>query len=277
MPRPKKRLGQHFLFDPSILGRIADALDPAPDETVLEIGPGRGTLTAVLRPRVGRLVVLEKDRLLVPGLRERFPDVTVVEGDALEADWHALARAGAKGTAEGAAGAGGFSVIGNIPYNITTPLIDKALVPPRPRRVVFLVQLEVADRVAAGPGSPAYGALGVGVQAVARVERLFTVPAGAFSPPPRVDSAVLRLSPLERPLVPDEFARSFRQLVVGVFGFRRKQLLRGIRELTGWPADRAAAALAAAGLEGTTRPEQLPPEAFRRLHQALVDGGWRAG
>jgi 16S rRNA (adenine1518-N6/adenine1519-N6)-dimethyltransferase len=261
VPRAKRRLGQHFLTDPRILGRIADALEPGPDDTVLEIGPGPGGLTSVLYPRVGRLVAIEKDAELVPGLRERFPAAEIVEGDALEVDWHALAGPGSL-------------VTGNIPYNITSPLIDKALLPPRPARIVFLVQKEVADRIAASPGASDYGALTVGVRAAALPERLFTVSAGAFQPRPKVDSAVLRLTPLSRPLVSDERRTEFRRLVVGLFGFRRKQLQRGIRELTGWNSDRALAALRAAGLDPGVRPETVSPEGFVALLAALVDGGW---
>jgi 16S rRNA (adenine1518-N6/adenine1519-N6)-dimethyltransferase len=263
VPRAKRRLGQHFLSDPRILERIADALGASERDTVLEIGPGPGGLTAVLAERAGRLVAIEKDSELVPGLRARFPGVTVVEGDALELDWHALAGADAL-------------VAGNIPYNITSPLLDKALTPPRPPRVVFLVQKEVADRVTAEPGSDTYGALTVGVQAVARAERLFVVPAGAFHPRPKVDSAVLRLTRLDPPLVADSDVPVLRRLVVGIFGFRRKQLGRGVRELTGWPPGRVGVALARADIDPAARPETLSPPTFLRLHRALVDGGWAA-
>lgn len=261
MPRAKRRLGQHFLADPRLLGRIADALGAGPEDTVLEIGPGPGGLTAELAARAGRVVAIEKDRDLVPALRERFPTVTLVEGDALELDWHALA--GERGL-----------VAGNIPYNITSPLIDKALEPPPPRRIVFLVQKEVADRVTAHAGTAAYGALSVGVQAVAHAERLFTVPAGAFRPRPKVDSAVLRLTPLATPLVTAAEQPAFRRLVVGLFGFRRKQLGRGLRQLTGWDADRVHALLARTGIGAEDRPEVLPPPRFAALLRALVDEGW---
>jgi 16S rRNA (adenine1518-N6/adenine1519-N6)-dimethyltransferase len=261
VPRAKRRLGQHFLSDPRLLARIADALDPGPGDTVLEIGPGPGGLTAVLAERAGRLVAIEKDRGLVPALRARFPQAEIVEADALEADWHELA--GPR-----------FLVAGNIPYNITSPLIDKALEPPPPERIVFLVQKEVAERVTAGAGTSAYGALSVGVQAVAKAERLFTVPAGAFFPRPKVDSAVLRLTPLGEPLVTALEQPAFRRLVVGIFGFRRKQLLRGLRELTGWEAGRVGETLSRAELEGDVRPEVLSPESFAVLLRALVDGGW---
>jgi 16S rRNA (adenine1518-N6/adenine1519-N6)-dimethyltransferase len=249
------------LINPGILARIADALEAEPGETVLEIGPGPGGLTAALVPRVARLVAIEKDRDLTAPLRTRFPSVEVIEADALDLDWHDAVG-------------GPFLVAGNIPYNITSPLLDKALSPPMPRRIVFLVQKEVADRVTASPGTPAYGALTVGIQAVADAERLFTIPAGAFQPRPKVDSAVLRLRPRERPLVAPEDRESFRAMVVGLFGFRRKQLLRGIRELTGWEPDRAGERLERANVSPSLRPESLSPQDFTRLHRALVDGGW---
>jgi len=260
--RPKRRLGQHFLHDPRILDRLADALGATSEDSVLEIGPGPGGLTAALAHRAGRVVAIEKDAELIPALRDRVPHATIVEGDALDVDWVAL-------------GSAGGLVTGNIPYNITSPLLDKALTPPRPRRIVFLVQKEVARRVGAHPGTPDYGALTVGIQAVAATTVLFTVPAGAFQPPPRVESAALLIEPLAAPLVPDGDVRNFRSLVVGLFGFRRKQLLRGVRELTGWEAVQAGAAVGKAGLDGTVRPEVLAPAEFLRLFRALVDGGWR--
>jgi 16S rRNA (adenine1518-N6/adenine1519-N6)-dimethyltransferase len=263
MSRPKRRLGQHFLHDPRILNRLAEAVGATPADTVLEVGPGPGGLTEALLRHAGRVVAIEKDGEIIPALRARVPGATIVEGDALELDWVALAG-----------GPGGL-VTGNIPYNITSPLLDKALTPPRPRRIVFLVQKEVAHRVGAHPGSDDYGALTVGVQAVAKTEVLFTVPAGAFHPVPKVDSAALRLEPLARPLVPDDQVRSFRSAVVGLFGFRRKQLVRAVRELTGWGADQTARAVAQAGLDPGVRPEVVSPAEFLRLHAALVDGGWR--
>jgi 16S rRNA (adenine1518-N6/adenine1519-N6)-dimethyltransferase len=263
VPRAKRRLGQHFLTDPRLLGRIAYALGAGPGDTVLEIGPGPGGLTAALVERAGRLVAIEKDADLVPALRERFPAATIVEGDALETDWPAVA--GPR-----------YLVAGNIPYNITSPLLDKALLPPRPARIVFLVQKEVADRVGAAPGGGAYGALSIGVQAVALAERLFTVPAGAFHPRPKVDSAVLRLTPLVEPLVSDKEVEPFRRLVVGLFGFRRKQIVRGLREFTRWDAERVEDALGRAGIESRVRPETVAPARFVALLRVLVDGGWTA-
>jgi 16S rRNA (adenine1518-N6/adenine1519-N6)-dimethyltransferase len=263
VPRAKRRLGQHFLGDPRILARIADTLEAGPADTVLEIGPGPGGLTGPLVERAGQVIAIEKDRELIPSLRVRFPTAQVIEADALDLDWHGLATPP-------------FLVAGNIPYNITSPLLDKALLPPRPQRIVFLVQKEVADRVIGAPGTSEYGALSIGVQAVAHAERMFTIPAGAFQPRPKVDSAVLRLTPLTEPLVADSERDSFRSMVVGLFGFRRKQIGRGLRELTGWGLSRASDLLRRAEIEGTVRPEVLSPADFVRLHRTLVDGGWQA-
>jgi 16S rRNA (adenine1518-N6/adenine1519-N6)-dimethyltransferase len=264
VPRAKRRLGQHFLTDPRILARIADALEAGPADKVLEIGPGPGGLTGALLQRVGQVVAIEKDRDLVPELRARFPQAQVIEADALDTDWQSVITPP-------------FLVTGNIPYNITSPLLDKALAPPRPPRIVFLVQKEVADRVTAEAGTSEYGALTVGVRAVAYPERLFTVPAGSFHPRPKVDSAVLRMTPLAEPLVTDVERESFRAMVVGLFGFRRKQLRRGLRELTGWDAEKVSDLLERCGITGTVRPEVLPPAEFARLHRTLVDGGWQPG
>lgn len=265
--RPKRSLGQHFLHDPRILGRIAAALPLAPGVPVVEIGPGRGALTAALRDRGAVVTAIEKDDGLLAGLRARFPDLRLAHADALEADWRALA-----GVTDGP-----WLVAGNIPYNITSPLIDMALQPPRPLAVVFLMQAEVADRLVARPATREYGALTVGVQAVARVERLFTVAPGAFQPPPRVDSAVVRLTPLAAPLIPDAAVRSFRRVVTGLFAARRKQLGRAVRQLTGWDAGVVVQLLDALGLEPTRRPETLTPAEFVALHQRLVDGGFPSG
>ena len=268
MGRPRRRFGQHFLTNPRLLDRIAAALDPAPGDLVLEIGPGQGALTEALLRRGARVTAIEIDRDLIPVVRDRFPQVQVVEGDALRLDWNEVVAP---------ASPGAYLLSGNIPYNITSPLLDKALTPPRPRRIVFLVQKEVADRVTARPNTSEYGALTVGVQAVAHAERLFSIPAGAFHPPPRVDSAVIRLVPRADPLVPDALAGSFRRMVTGLFSFRRKQLIRGLRELTGWPAERVALLLQLLGLDPSHRPEVLAPAEFAALHHRLVDEGWRAG
>ena len=234
-----RRLGQHFLSDPAILARIADALDPQPGETVVEIGAGRGTLTDVLLARGLKVIAIEKDHGLAAALGTR-ENLTVVTGDALKVNWPAT------------------KVIGNIPYYITSPLIDKALTPPLPERIVFLVQDEVADRIAAQPGGKTYGALSVGVQAVAKVEKLFTVAPGSFRPPPKVRSALIRLTPLAQPLIMDVEVAPLRAFVTACFSKRRKQLKNAVPGLT-------EAELQEMGFDPTVRPERLPPEAFVRL------------
>ena len=265
MPRARRRpLSQHFLTDRNILGRIVDALEPAPADVVIEIGAGKGSLTEVLAPRVGHVIAIERDRRLVSELRMRNAEcgidrLSIVQGDALRADWHALA------IPHSAFPIPHFKIVGNIPYAITSPLIDKALTPPLPACIVFLVQAEVADRIAAPPGSKAYGALSVGVQAVCRVEKLFAVRAGAFTPPPKVQSALVRLTPLAQPLVgPDELL-AFRAFVTACFTRRRKQLRNVLVAATGRGAAQVSAGLATLGVDPATRPETLGPEVFGRL------------
>lgn len=259
----KRHLGQHFLTDPRILNRIADALGAAPGDRVLEIGPGRGALTRVLLARGFRVTAVERDPDLTPALRAEFPGLTLVVGDALSLDW-----AAAVGVRPGEP----WWVVGNIPYQITSPLINKALEPPRPVRIVYLVQREVAERLAAEPGTPAYGALTVGVRVLAGVERLFAVPAGAFRPRPRVESAVIRIEPLPVPLVADAELGQFRRLVGGLFGARRKQLLRALRTI-GLSLEDAQRAVVALGVKGSRRAETLAPREFVALHRHRVDGG----
>ena len=266
---PARRLGQHFLTDRNLLRRIVDALEPAPGAVVLEIGPGKGSLTAELVARGLRVVAIEKDARLAAALAGGSLAGTppgalrVVTGDALALDWHALAAAAA--AREPAARVPPFTVIGNIPYAITTPLIAKALVPPLPGRVVLLVQREVADRLAAAPGSRTYGALSVGVQAVCAVEKLFPVRAGAFAPPPTVQSAVVRLTPRATPLIQSSELGPFRVFVTACFSRRRKQLRNVLVAVTGQSAERVVAGIRALGLDPVARPDTLPADMFVRL------------
>ena len=274
-----RKLGQHFLTDPAILDRIVDALDPLPTDLVLEIGPGKGTLTRRLAGRVGLVVAVEKDAGLARQLNSECRvegtdtvQVSVVHGDALRVDWGQLVAEQAENSVPSTQYSP-YKVIGNIPYYITSPLIDKALTPPLPERIVFLMQKEVADRLSAEPGTKTYGALSVGVQAVADAERLFTVKRGAFSPPPAVDSAVVRLKPKDEPLVTPEEQPRFRTFVQAMFSRRRKQIVGIVRAVASLPPDRALEALARVQVDPQARPETLAPETVVRLYRALQSAG----
>jgi len=190
--------------------------------------------------------------------------LSVVEGDALRLDWHKLLDAHLA-IPHSAFRTPHFKIVGNIPYAITSPLIEKALTPPLPERIVFLVQAEVAERAAAAPGSRAYGALSVGLQASCRVEKLFTVKPGAFDPPPRVDSVLLRLTPLTAPVVGPDEAAALRAFVTACFSRRRKQLRNVLMAVTGRPAAVVVEGLRTLGLDPMARPETLAPTAFAQL------------
>jgi 16S rRNA (adenine1518-N6/adenine1519-N6)-dimethyltransferase len=258
-PPTLKRLGQHFLADRRVLARIADALELTGTETVVEIGPGRGALTELLLERAGRVVAIEIDRALAALLRERWgaePRLSIVERDVLQVSLGDVAG-------------GEFVLAGNVPYYITTPILFHALERPRARRSVYLVQKEVAERVVADAGSKAYGALSVNVQVLARGELLFRVPPGAFQPPPKVDSAVLRVTPLAEPLVAPEEESAFSAFVQEVFGLRRKQLRRVVRTVARLDAEAGDAIVQRAGLDPEARPEVLSPSDFVTLFRAL--------
>ena len=259
LPRPRKRLGQHFLVDRIALERIADALAPTANDVVVEIGPGRGALTDLLSQRAKRVIAIELDRDLVPYLRDRYREagnVDVVERDVLDVNLGEVAGSE-------------FLLAGNVPYYITTPILFHALEPPRPERAVYLVQREVAERIAAPPGSRTYGALSVNVQAVARAELVARVPAGAFRPPPSVESAIVRLTPRPDPVVEQSLEGAFRSLVQDAFGLRRKQMRRVVRTVERLDVAGADQVLAAAGIDPEVRPETLSPEDFARLLRAI--------
>jgi 16S rRNA (adenine1518-N6/adenine1519-N6)-dimethyltransferase len=257
-PPVRKSLGQHFLNDRRILQRIVDALELSGAETVIEIGPGRGSLTELLVPRARRLVLIEYDRALATRLRDRYaniPSVSVLEADVLTVNL-------------GAAAGGTYHLVGNVPYYITTPILFHALERPRPERAVYLVQREVAERIVAEPGSQPYGALSVNVQALAHAKLLFKVAPGSFTPPPRVDSAVVRIQPRDDPAVPPGGEADFRRFVLDAFGMRRKQLRRVIRSLWQLSVEQADAVLETVHIDPTARPETLSPERFAALVRA---------
>jgi len=263
LPRPRKRLGQHFLVDRTALERIADALAPTRDDVVVEIGPGRGALTDLLAARSKRVVAIELDRDLVPYLRERYAaagNVDVIERDVLEVKLSDVAGPE-------------YLLAGNVPYYITTPILFHALEHPRASRAVYLVQREVAERIVAAPGSRTYGALSVNVQAVARAELVGRVPAGAFRPPPAVESAIIRLTPRPDPVIAESRETDFRVLVQECFSLRRKQMRRVIRTVARLDVDAADRVLSTARIDGEARPETLSPEDFARLLDAMRASG----
>ena len=207
-------------------------------------------------------MAIEKDRRLAEECGVRIAEcglnnVEVVAADIMRFDWHRVNPQSAIHNPQ-------FKVCGNIPYYITTPIIERAL-RERPALIVLLVQEEVADRIVSPPGSKVYGALSVGAQVESRVEKLFVVKAGAFRPPPAVHSAVIRLRPLERPLVAAADVPAFRAFVASCFSLRRKTLRNVLRAVTGEPAAVVEAALAPLGLDPRARPETLAPERFVAL------------
>jgi 16S rRNA (adenine1518-N6/adenine1519-N6)-dimethyltransferase len=262
--RAKKSLGQNFLIDPNQQRRIVAALEPAVDDVVLEIGPGQGALTRHLAGTVGRLILVELDDELAARLAAEYAgrdDVTVVHADFMEIDVATLV-----------ADVRALKVVGNIPYNITTPLLFRLLERQvRPRRIILMVQQEVADRIVAHAGDDAYGALSVGVRSVARVEKLFRVSRGSFRPVPGVDSTVLRIEPIEPPPLSPQEETDLRQLTRAAFAWRRKQLQKTLRTAPDYALDAATVQTVAqeAGIDLEQRPEQLEPGTLVELARAL--------
>ena len=261
--RAKKSLGQNFLVDANIQRKIVAALDPQPEDTVVEIGPGLGALTHHLVDRVQRLIVVELDDRLADRLQNELGGRTnfeLIHRDALEVDFTQLNLPA------------GYKAIGNIPYNITTPLIFKLLErAARPALIVLMVQKEVAIRVTAPPGDKDYGALSVGVQTIANAERLFTVSRGAFKPVPGVDSAILRLVPIQPEPLAEAEERDLRALTRTTFSQRRKQLQKILRTAGNYQvaADALAGIETDTGIRLTDRPENLSPQQFIALAKAL--------
>ncbi len=236
--RPRKRFGQHFLHDPRILARIVEAIDPSWTDFLVEIGPGEGALTRPLLERAGKLEAIELDRDLAAGLAAQFPPyrLTVHCADALEFDFGRFPA--------------GLRVVGNLPYNISTPLLfHLARYAERMRDLHFMLQLEVVERMVAAPSSAAYGRLSVALQARFRMKKLFKVSKGAFRPPPKVESAIVRLEPLPKILEINE------DLLRRAFSARRKTLKNALPGID----------FAALGIDPRLRPENLSPEDYARL------------
>ena len=263
--RAKKSLGQNFLVDVGLQQKIVEALDCSKSDTVLEIGSGRGALTRHLVGRAGHLVLVELDDQLAEALRDEWgprPDVDVLHRDFLELDWCAVVPDPTE-----------LLVVGNIPYNITAPIIFKLLERPRPRDIILMVQREVADRLAAEPGTSEYGALTVGVRSVASVEKVFRVPRFAFRPVPGVDSTVVRITPFAPPPLSADQERALRVLTRAAFAWRRKQMQKILRdhEALRLSRDRLEDLTRETGWDLTRRPETLSPDDFVRLSGFITD------
>jgi 16S rRNA (adenine1518-N6/adenine1519-N6)-dimethyltransferase len=281
-PQHKPKLGQHFLASDSFAFQIVDALGDVSQNTVLEIGPGRGVLTSLLAKRVRRLIAVELDRVLAAQLRLRFgmfSNVEVIEGDILSVDIDSLfgpkpglRRPGIEFKPEP------VKVVGNLPYYITSDILLRLLDFSKYfETIVILVQREVADRIAATPGSRDYGLLSATAQLYARVEKLFTLPPGAFVPPPKVHSAALRLTmaPRQKELGLDGEGRvgdgqsknGFIDFLKLSFGQKRKTLWNNLK--SNYPEARLRAALAQARVKPAARAETLDLEESAALFRAL--------
>jgi 16S rRNA (adenine1518-N6/adenine1519-N6)-dimethyltransferase len=261
--RARKRFGQHFL-EPAWVAKLVAAINPRPGETFLEIGPGRGALTAALLPRVGRLVAVEIDRDLAAALPSAVSGpLRVVEGDILHTDLTAL-LAGEPAPAR---------VAGNLPYNVATPILFTLLAAADEGRrlhdATVMLQKEVAERVVATPGSRDYGSLAVHVALGADADVLFALPPGAFRPPPKVMSAVVRLA--FRPCPVDVGDREvFERIVRGVFAHRRKTLLNALRSIQDALPRPAAEVIERAGLDPLVRPGLVPVSGFAAMSRAVL-------
>lgn len=267
--RPKRSLGQNFLNRPSVANRIVEEIDLCPGDTVLEIGPGRGALTEGLARRVGevegRLVLVELDDDLAADLRTRFqgdPRVDVLHEDIL-----------ATRIADVVPRPEALEVVGNIPYNLTSPILFHILARPRPRGILLMVQREVAERILAEPGTREYGALSVGIRTVAQVEKVLSVPRTAFRPRPTVDSTVIRIRPFSPAPLDEREEGRLRDLTRALFQWRRKQLGKILRDHPdlGLSSDTIDRALAAASAIPRDRPETLSPAGFITLARAISD------
>ena len=251
--RARKRVGQHVLSDPGVIDAIIRAVHPTSDDVIVEIGPGQGAITEALAHSAGHLHAVELDRDLVARLRRKYdgnPKVTVHEADALRFDFAALGDR--------------IRVVGNLPYNISTPLLFHLL---KYREQIldmhFMLQKEVVDRMAAGPGSKTYGRLGIMLGCYLSIESLFDVPPDAFDPPPEVTSAVVRLDPLP----PDAFRiddePGFSTLVATAFMQRRKTLRNSLKKLVEQPD------FDAVNIDAGLRPEQVSIADYVRLSNYL--------
>ena len=259
----KKHLGQNFLHDRGVIDKIVQAVNPQPGDAIVEIGPGQGALTFPLLRKHGALTAIEFDRDLHAPLQaaaREHGSLRLIEGDVLGVDFSALAR-------ELVGDGGQIRLVGNLPYNLSSPILFHALDhAPAIRDMHFMLQKEVVERMAAGPGSKVFGRLSVMLQAYCTVTPLFIVPPGAFKPAPKVDSAVVRLVPKPADKVEVIDHRTFANVVRAAFGQRRKTLRNALNGV----ADPAR--IEAAGLRADARAEQVEVTGFVRLANLLAAG-----
>ncbi len=251
--RARRRFGQNFLHDASVVARIIDAIDPRRGQTIVEIGPGQAALSGALIERAGHIQAVEIDRDLAASLRVRFPadKLTLIEADALKIDWTAIAETPLR-------------IVGNLPYNISTPVLFALL--PIAARVIdqhFMLQKEVVDRMVAPPGSKTYGRLSVMLQFRYQLVKLFDVPRSAFKPAPQVTSSVVRMQPLAAVELPGVDAKTFARVVAAAFGQRRKTLRNALSELLDTEE------ITAAGIDPQARAETLGVQSFVALARRL--------
>lgn len=260
MPHARKRFGQHFLRDPNVIRRIIASINPQPDQVMVEIGPGEGVLTQHLVEQVQSLTVIEIDRDLIPRLERKFGQqeaFQLIESDVLKIDFTELAQQLKQAQ---------LRVIGNLPYNISTPLMFHLC---QSRRVisdmVFMLQKEVVDRMVAKPGNKTYGRLSVMIQYYCQVQALFDIGPKAFSPPPKVDSSVVQMIPYQQSPYPEVDEGRFTDIVRAAFNHRRKTLSNCLKGLL------TAEQIAAAGIEPSIRAENLSVAEFVQLSLIKVN------
>ena len=283
--RAKKAFGQNFISDPQIIEAIVDASGAGPQDTVVEIGPGKGALTCLLSERAGRVIAVELDSSVIPLLKGNLAgakNVEIVNEDILKFDWSSATENQCSTPANPAnpCNSGVLRVVGNLPYYITTPILLGILEKGVPAETItVMVQKEVAERIAAGPGGKDYGVLSISLQYYADCSYVLDVPAEYFEPRPKVDSAVVNLTlKKERILAPEE-ETGFFALVKAAFSQRRKTLLNSLagfrmQSSNGQSAaplsrDQLLAAFSAAGIDPQRRPETLSIEEFAQLYRAL--------
>jgi len=258
---PRKRFGQHFLVDAQVIADIVSTIGPQRGDTMVEIGPGLAAITEPLMARLDRLHVVEIDRDIIARLKKRFDPAKLVvhEGDALAFDFGSLVD-------PAKAGKPSLRIVGNLPYNISTPILfHLANFAEQTLDMHFMLQKEVVDRMVAEPGGKDYGRLSVMLQYRFHMENLLDVSPDAFDPPPKVDSAIVRMIPKARAELPAVAADDFEKVVAAAFGQRRKMLRNTLREL--FPDD-VSALLESLGVAPTARAEELSGEAFVRIANA---------